>query len=294
MNENSHTKNRTSLASRGALLGILVYLILALAKLLSGYFFHSATLHADGLNNLSDIISSLTVLLGLRLAKRPADQDHFFGHDKYEALSSFVVSLIMFSLGFNVIRQGLMTLYNQSFSQPDQRSFWIGLSSTIILYLTYNYLRSLAQKTKSMGLSATSRDMRNDILISAASLLSPLSIYLKLPALDTLISIIIGAIIMTSAYHVFAESTFVLSDAFDKDQLIHYKEKVLMHPKVLDVPKIRARMNGQNTYVDIVINIDGNLSVYESHKITEEVEAILLYNYGVFDIDVHVEPYQKV
>ena len=284
-------KHPNQSASKGALVGILVYLCLSGAKLVSAAFFHSATLHADGLNNLSDIISSLTIFIGLRIAKRPADDNHRFGHDKYEAISSFGVSLIMFFLGFNVINSGINSLIQEDYQIPSQETLWIGCFSAIILYLCYRYIKGLARANNSMGLLATARDMRNDILISLTSILSPFSSKLGLPFLDTLLAIIIGGLIIFSAYQIFSESTFVLSDGFSQELLRKYRQQILVHPQVRNIRTIRARVNGDHTYVDVAIEIDGHLSVIESHKITEEVEEILIYNFGVYDVDVHVEPY---
>lgn len=284
-------KHPNQSASKGALVGILVYLFLAGAKLISATFFHSATLHADGLNNLSDIISSLTIFIGLRIAKRPADDNHRFGHDKYEAISSFGVSLIMFFLGFNVINGGINSLIQEDYQIPRQETLWVGCLSAIILYLCYRYIKGLARANNSMGLLATARDMRNDILISLTSILSPFSSKLGLPFLDTLLAIIIGGLIIFSAYQIFSESTFVLSDGFSQELLKKYRQQILVHPQVRNIRAIRARVNGDHTYVDVAIEIDGHLSVIESHKITEEVEEILIYNFGVYDVDVHVEPY---
>ena len=284
-------KHPNQSASKGALVGILIYLFLAGAKLVSAAFFHSATLHADGLNNLSDIISSLTIFIGLRIAKRPADDNHRFGHDKYEAISSFGVSLIMFFLGFNVINGGINSLIQKDYQIPSQETLWVGFVSAIILYLCYRYIKGLARANNSMGLLATARDMRNDILISLTSILSPFSSKLGLPFLDTLLAIIIGGLIIFSAYQIFSESTFVLSDGFSQELLKKYRQQILVHPQVRNIRAIRARVNGDHTYVDVAIEIDGHLSVIESHKITEEVEEILIYNFGVYDVDVHVEPY---
>ena len=133
--------------------------------------------------------------------------------------------------------------------------------------------------------------MRNDILISLTSILSPFSSKLGLPFLDTLLAIIIGGLIIFSAYQIFSESTFVLSDGFSQELLRKYRQQILVHPQVRNIRTIRARVNGDHTYVDVAIEIDGHLSVIESHKITEEVEEILIYNFGVYDVDVHVEPY---
>ena len=91
------------LARRGPTIAISVYLTLALAKLISGHLLHSASLTADGFNNVSDIVANVTILIGLYLASKPADKDHKFGHWKIEDLASLITSFIMFTVGFQVL-----------------------------------------------------------------------------------------------------------------------------------------------------------------------------------------------
>ena len=83
-------------ASKGALVSVSVYLLVSALKLLAAFYFHSAALRADGLNNLTDILSSILIFIGLKFAMQPADQDHHFGHTKYESIASFVTSVVMF------------------------------------------------------------------------------------------------------------------------------------------------------------------------------------------------------
>ncbi|WP_128861588.1 cation diffusion facilitator family transporter, partial [Streptococcus parasanguinis] len=100
------------LAERGAIISILAYLLLSSAKLATGHLLHSSSLVADGFNNLSDIISNAALLIGIRLARQPADRDHKFGHWKIEDLASLVTSIIMFYVGFDVLRDTLQKIFS--------------------------------------------------------------------------------------------------------------------------------------------------------------------------------------
>ncbi|VTS81374.1 cation efflux family protein [Streptococcus gordonii] len=92
---NNPSKN-LKLAEQGALLAIVTYILLSTAKLIAGSMLHSSSLTADGFNNISDIVANIAVLIGLRMARKPADMDHKFGHWKIEDLASLITSLIMF------------------------------------------------------------------------------------------------------------------------------------------------------------------------------------------------------
>lgn len=289
----SQHSQQYKIASRGAILGIIIYLLLSSMKLTTGYLFHSVSLQADGWNNLSDIVTSLSVYIGLKIASRPADDNHTFGHSKFEPIASFITSVLMFTIGIDVFKSGIERLISQSYDTTNIKAIYISLISMVILWFSSYYLQRLASKTQSIGLKATASDMKNDFLISTGTLIGTLFVHWGYPFVDVIISIIVSLLIIYSAITIFKESTFLLSDGFDQDTLMKYKKSILRHPHVHHIPNIRARLSGNQIYVDVTIEIDGNLSVTESHKITQDIEKILSYNYNVHDCDVHVEPYQS-
>lgn len=289
----SQHSQQYKIASRGAILGIIIYLLLSSMKLVTGYLFHSVSLQADGWNNLSDIVTSLSVYIGLKIASRPADDNHTFGHSKFEPIASFITSVLMFTIGIDVLKSGIERLISKSYDTTNIKAIYISLISMVILWFSSYYLQRLAYQTQSIGLKATASDMKNDFLISTGTLIGTLFVHLGYPFIDVIISIIVSLLIIYSAITIFKESTFLLSDGFDQDTLLKYKKSILRHPHVHHIPNIRARLSGNQIYVDVTIEIDGNLSVTESHKITQDIEKILSYNYNVHDCDVHVEPYQS-
>lgn len=282
---------RSLSTTHGILIGFTVYVILTLIKLSAGYFFQSSALQADGLNNLSDVFSSFVIFIALKLAQRPADKDHHFGHIKFEALASFTVSLVMFYIGITVVKESILRVYSNDFHSVDLKSMWVGLFSITLLFLAYRTISAIAIQNNSIGLKATAKDMLSDLFASSGTILATLASASGYPILDPLISIVIGFSIIRAAYQIFSESTFTLSDGFDPKALEAYKESALKHPKVLDIPSIRGRLAGNKIYLDLTIEVDGRTTVYDSHKITEEVEQILVYTQHVDDVDIHVEPH---
>lgn len=292
MTSNQHDQHQ-QLASKGAAVGILTYLVLSMLKLSAAYLFKSASMKADGLNNLSDIISSILLFGGLWLAKKPADDDHHFGHSKYEAIASFATSFIMFSIGLEVIQSGITRFIHQDYDTPDLLSLWISFISITLLLIAYTYIKNLAFKLNSLGLKASSKDMLNDVFTTFGTSVAIIASSIGFTQVDILVSILIGGLIIKTAYGIFSECTFTLSDGFDQDELTKYKTLLMKHPKIHDITKIRGRLVGSYIYVDVTVKIDSELTVLESHHITEEIEKILEYNYNVRDVDVHVEPYIK-
>ena len=287
-------KDTHTAAMIGSIVGITVYLILACAKLIASYIFHSQALFADGLNNFSDIITSLAVLIGLFISRKPADEDHTFGHDKYESISSFVVSLIMFLIGSQVVIKGATQLWLRHHVIVDLRAIWVPLMSVMLLLIAHAIISIIVNQTYSVGLNATKTDMRNDILITLGTIFGIIGGQYGLPWLDALISLIVGIIIIISAAEIFKESTLTLSDAYDPDSINEYRNFITQIPEVKRVSRIRGRISARKEYLDITIEVDPLMTVYDSHAVTQRIETYLTMKYGIQDIDIHVEPYKEI
>lgn len=278
------------LAERGAIISILAYLLLSSAKLATGHLLHSSSLVADGFNNLSDIISNAALLIGIRLARQPADRDHKFGHWKIEDLASLVTSIIMFYVGFDVLRDTLQKIFSNEKVSIDPLGAGVGVVSALVMLGVYFYNLRLAKRAKSKALKAAAKDNLSDVVTSLGTSIAIAASAFNYPIVDKIVAIIITFFILKTAYDIFMESSFSLSDGFDESLLDKYKAAILELPKVSRVKSQRGRTYGSNIYLDVVIEMNPDLSVYESHAITEEVERLLKEQFGVFDIDVHVEP----
>ncbi|VTS25162.1 cation efflux family protein [Streptococcus porcinus] len=278
------------LAKRGPIVSIVAYLIISIAKLLSGYFLNSSSLIADGFNNLSDIVGNVALLIGLQLASQPADANHKFGHWKFEDLSSLITSFIMFIVGFQVLIQTIQNMVLDKQAPVDPLGAIVGIISAIIMLMVYFYNKRLSKQVKSSALVAASKDNLSDAVTSIGTSIAIVAASLNLPIVDRIAAIIITFFILKTAYDIFMQSAFSLSDGFDNKHLKQYEEAILKIPKIKAVKSQRGRTYGSNVYLDIVLEMNPDLSVYESHAITEQVESLLSEKFSVYDIDIHVEP----
>lgn len=278
------------LAKRGPILSISAYVLLAIGKLISGNILNSSSLIADGFNNLSDIIGNITLLIGLHLASQPADEDHRFGHWKIEDLSSLITSFMMFLVAFQVLIQTIQKLLSGRQTVIDPTGAIVGLISALIMFGVYCYNKRLSKRVKSSALVAAAKDNLSDALTSLGTSVAIIATSLNFPFIDNLVAIVITFFIFKTAYDIFMEATFSLSDGFDQSQLNKYEAAILEIPKITAVKSQRGRTYGSNIYLDIVLEMNPDLSVYESHDITEQVEKMLSERFSVYDIDIHVEP----
>lgn len=278
------------IAKRGPIVSIVAYLVISIAKLIFGYSFHSNSLVADGFNNLSDIVGNVALLFGLHLASQPADANHKFGHWKFEDLSSLITSFIMFIVGFQVLIQTLQAIFFGKETAIDPLGAIVGVISALIMLLVYAYNKRLSKRVKSSALVAASKDNLSDAITSIGTSVAIVAASLHLPIIDRIAAIVITFFILKTAYDIFMQSVFSLSDGFDNKHLKKYEAAILEIPKITAVKSQRGRTYGSNVYLDIVLEMNPDLSVYESHAITEQVEQMLSERFAVYDIDIHVEP----
>ncbi|GGA00748.1 putative transporter YeaB [Paenibacillus marchantiophytorum] len=278
------------LGERGAIVSIIAYICLSSIKLIIGYVSGSEALKADGLNNATDIVASIAVLIGLKIAQKPADQDHPYGHWKSETIASLVASFIMMAVGLQVLVEAAISMFQSREQAPDLISAWAGVFCAIVMYGVYRYNKKLALKINSQSVMAAAKDNFSDALVSIGTVVGIIGAQLSMPWLDPLTAIIVGIIICKTAWDIFREASHHLSDGFDEGIIESYKDTVMSIEGVEDVKEIRARNYGSNAVVDVILLIQSDLEFQEAHEIATRVEDELKRKSNVYEVHVHYEP----
>ncbi|RRN69293.1 cation transporter [Peribacillus simplex] len=282
--------NDLKLGERGAIISIIAYICLSIMKLAIGYISDSAALKADGLNNTTDIIASIAVLIGLRLAQRPPDKDHGYGHWKSETIASMVASFIMFAVGIQVLIDAVASMLKGGKESPDIMAGYVGILSAIAMYFVYRYNKKLAIKINSKAVLAASKDNISDAWVSIGTAIGIFGSQLKMPWLDSLTAIIVGLLICKTAWDIFIQASHELSDGFDENKIQLYKDVITNLNGVKGIKEIKGRNYGNNEVIDVVILVNSTLDIKEAHDIATHVEKVMMRNHGVYDVHVHVEP----
>lgn len=286
-------RNQLKQAERGAKTSIAVYILLSFAKLLVGYLFFSTALFADGLNNFTDVISSILVLLGLKIAQKPIDKDHPYGHWKFETIASLMTSFIMFYVGIEVLKNVIQRMWlGTPTPTPSLLNAVVATGAGIVMLLVYRYNKNLAKRLNSLGLKAASKDNLSDALTSFTTAIAILAASNGILWVDDFMALVVGIIIIKTAIEIFKESTFELTDGFEEEKINEYKAIALSHPEVKAIGELKARRYGSNVYIDLTVLMDPTLTVYDSHAVTEEIEEEFYQRSSVLFIDIHVEPYE--
>lgn len=278
------------LGERGAIISIIAYIVLSIVKLVVGYTADSAALRADGLNNTTDIIASIAVLIGLRISRRPADDNHKYGHWKSETIASMVASFIMMAVGLQVLIDTVSTLFEGKQESPDIVAAYVGIGSAVVMYFVYRYNRNLSRKINSKAVMAAAKDNLSDAWVSIGTTIGIIGSQFGMPWLDTVTAIVVGFLICKTAWDIFSEASHELSDGFDEQKLKMYEDVIFDLEGVKGIKSIKGRNYGNNEVVDVVILVNSQLNVHQAHDIATKVEDTLTDEYGVYDIHVHVEP----
>ncbi|WNQ11088.1 cation diffusion facilitator family transporter [Paenibacillus aurantius] len=279
------------LAETGAWIGTAAYLILSIFKLTVGYGGRSEALTADGLNNTTDIIAMLAVIIGLRIARKPADRDHRYGHSRAETIASLVASFIMAAVGIEVLIGAVSKLAGGEVETPGWTAAWVALLCAGVMLAVYRFNLLLARRTNSHALKAAAKDNLSDAWVSLGTVAGIAGAALGLPWLDGVTAVLVGLLICWTAWTIFKEASHMLSDGFDETELEKLKSTVLGTDGVERVKDIKGRIHGNEVLVDLVIEVDKEMSVWDSHLITEKVEQVLQEEHKVKQAHVHIEPH---
>lgn len=267
----------------------------AILKILIGSMIKSTSLSADGFHSLSDGSSNIVGLIGIWYASKPIDEDHPYGHRKFETLAGLFIGGMLTFVGFSVLVSSV-----QRFFTP--RTPEVTLESLLVLILTLGVNTFVSvfeyregRKLNSSILISDSLHTRSDIYVSIGVLITLLSIKLGLPAvIDPIASIVVAIFIFHAAYEIFKENSAVLVDSAVVDTET-IKNIVLKFPEVKDIHQIRSRGRNDEIFIDLHIKVDSNNTVEQSHNlmhnIEDEMRKEVCENTQVI---VHLEPYYSL
>lgn len=286
MNQNTNLK----LAQRGAYLSLIVYIVLSVIKYVIGTIYHSAAVRADSLNNMTDIIVSLAVIVGLKISIKPADSNHPYGHLKSENISTLLVSFIIMFVGIQVVFENLPRIFTNEHTTPNVITIYTSIISGLIMVGVYFVNHKLAKSTASSSLKSAAKDNLSDALVSIGTAIGLVFTQFGLPIVDIILATLLGLLIIYTGFGIFKESIFALSDGFNERELEAYRNYVLEVNDVIDVQSIKGRYYGSSVFVDVTIIVASDLTLEEAHEICDQVEQHM-HTKGISSVYVHPEPY---
>lgn len=272
----------------------LANLLVAALKIIIGSIIKSASMTADGFHSLSDGSSNIIGLIGIHFAAKPVDEDHPYGHHKYEVLAGLFISVMLFFAAGKVVFDAV-----KRFIQPVTPEITIESLVVLILTLAVNIIVSVAEYRKGKELNSQilisdSMHTRSDIYISSGVLVTLAGIKLGLPpVIDPLVSLVVAGFIIHAACEIFKENSDVLLDgvAIDAKEI---RDVVLSFKDVKDVHNIRSRGSINDLYIDLHIVVNSELDVEKTHKLAHDIEDAIKAKFKKnSQVIAHIEPYQE-
>ena len=283
-------------ALRVSIVTIISNILLTVVKLIAGIFAHSSAMVSDAVHSLSDVLSTVVVMIGVKMASKEADDDHPYGHERLECVAALILSIMLFATGIGIGVVGIRNIvFGNSITIPGGIALYAALLSIGVKEAMYWYTRGVAKQINSGALLADAWHHRSDALSSVGSFIGVLGARMGYVYLDSIASIIICVFVIKVAIDIFIDSVEKMVDkACDEDVINKIEDIVSKNSGVIEIDHLRTRKFGGMAYVDIDISVDRNLSIEEahniSHKVHKDIEKKLDF---VKHCRVHVNPYLK-
>ncbi len=262
----------------------------AIAKLIVGKFIGSTSMFADGIHSFSDSASNIVGLVGVWLAYQPLDEDHPYGHKKYETFASLGIVLLLLLACFNIIHTSIERFRNPVAPQISTLSVVIMLATIAINVIVMAYERRQGIRLNSDILVSDSMHTRSDILTSISVLFSFAAVKLGFIILDPLVALIITIFIAKAALEIISDASKVLCDAtiIDAKRI----EGVCMRiPGIEKCHKIRTRGRQDDVHIDLHVLINKNTKLEKAHNLSSILEEEIKKEIpAITDVVIHMEP----
>lgn len=282
---------RVAYGKFSSILGIICNIILCTSKILIGIIFNSVSITADGINNLSDAGSSIITLIGFKLASKPADKDHPFGHARIEYIAGLIVSFIILLLGVELIKTSFAKIISP---EPLEYSILmiLVLSFSILVKLFMFYANSnIAKKISSATIKATAKDSLNDVISTAAVLASIIIARLTNLELDGYIGMLVAIFIIISGINILKEILNpLLGEPPSKDLINKVVNKIMSYEGVINIHDLVIHNYGANKYFATVhVEVSYKEDILKSHDMIDNIERDFLNELGI-NLVIHLDP----
>lgn len=284
---------------RVTLTGSVGNLLLTLFKFFAGIVGGSAAMVADAVHSLSDLATDIVVICFVRIAGRPCDKDHDFGHGKYETLATAVIGLALLAVGAGISWEGATAIYRFAHGEarpaPERIALIAALLSIAVKEGLYHYTMRAARRLRSGAVAANARHHRSDALSSigtAAGIGGAICLGSGWSVLDPVAAVIVSVFIVRAGFRSLLPCLEELLEKSLPEKDEHFIEQtILSHPGVSDPHNLRTRRIGAYCAIEVHFRMDGRTTIEEAHAATRDIEDRLRRRFGPATIiNTHVEP----
>lgn len=288
----SLVSERAAAAARSTWISVGVNLLLTVAQISAGLFARSQGLVADGIHSLSDLVADFVVLFANHHSKKEADENHPYGHHRFETAASLALGSLLLLVGMGMLWSAFVKL-----ESPDTvptvhiLALWIAGGALVVKELLFRYMLAVAKRVKSGMLVANAWHARSD---AASSLVVGLGIAGNLAGytlLDPIAALIVGFMVARMGWTFTWNALHDLTDrAATEEQVAGIAAEILATPGVLGLHDLKTRKTGDMILADVHLEIDGQLTVTEGHDIAHRARLNVMARHPVLYLMTHVDP----
>jgi cation diffusion facilitator family transporter len=297
-NKSFEAAQRAKKGRQAIAIGLVTNLFLAAIKTGIGILGHSPALLADGINSTSDVAYYVVVSLFVRLANKPADDEHPYGHSQLESIGALVVGSFVITTAVAIFWNSVNTIYELwigeiSFQGASALALWVALFTVGLKIILTIYTRNIGQQTKNASIMALAYDHRNDIFSAGAAVVGITLGRMGYPWVDPLAGALVSLVILRTGIEILRESTADLMDTVPGKALREEIDEILADDdQIKQIDEVQAHRFGPYLVINITICVDGMLTVRQGDQIATCVERDLMANIAsVRRVHVHYHPY---
>ena len=293
--KNVRTKSNEQIAMQVSANSIAVNLMLSIFKLIAGLLASSGAMISDAIHSASDVFSTVIVIIGVKISGKDSDEDHPYGHDRFECVASIILAILLGATGVGIGLAGvqkLMAGHYETLAVPGVLALAAAVISIAAKEIMYWYTRNAAKKINSGALMADAWHHRSDALSSVGSFIGIFGARMGFPMLDPLASVVICLFVVKAAVDIFRDAIGKMTDkSCDQKTVNEMHDCIMSIQGVEGVDLLKTRSFGSKYYVDIEISADGEKKLKETHAIAENVHQAIEHQFPlVKHCMVHVNP----
>ncbi|MDK2799375.1 MAG: hypothetical protein PWP27_1264 [Clostridiales bacterium] len=288
-------QTRFEIGNKISQITIIANISLTIVKVIIGVIANSTAMIADGIHSLSDVLSTIAVIVGLKISKKSEDETHPYGHEKIEPIMAKLLATILFITAVFIGYKGIQIIIHRDFSPPHTVAIYAAILSIAAKEWMYQYTVKGAKKIESTALMADAWHHRSDAFSSIGALIGIVGATMGYPILDPLASLVICVVIGKVSVEIYLQAVKQLIDhAGDTETIEDIRKDILNTDGVIQIDDLKTRVHANKLYVDVEFSVDKNLSVSAAHEIAERVHDIIEKNQkNVKHCMVHVNPYES-
>ncbi|GAA5174909.1 cation diffusion facilitator family transporter [Niveibacterium umoris] len=283
---------REAATKRSTWVSVVVNVCLTIGQVVAGIWSGSQGLIADGIHSLSDLVADFVVLLAVHHSQKAPDDDHHYGHQRYENAASLVLGGLLLAVGVGMIWSAAHKLQTpESIPTVHMTALWVAISALVVKEVLFRYMLHVAEKVRSSMLVANAWHARSD---AASSLVVAIGIggnLMGYALLDPIAALIVGFMVARMGWSFSWDALHDLTDrAATEEQVAAIAADILATPGVLGMHELKTRKTGDMILADVHLEIDGSLTVTQGHDIARQAKLTVMARHPVLYLMTHVDP----